>query len=66
MGIRRIFAINTAKIIKIACQKAGKQGVTLAGKIARKIDPSDFDFSCRAGKRKNFCSLRHKWKNDDE
>ena len=40
MGIRRIFAINTAKIIKIACQKAGKQGVTLAGKIAMKIDPS--------------------------
>lgn len=40
MGIRRIFAVCTAKIIKTACQTAGKQGVTLAGKIARKIDPS--------------------------
>lgn len=40
MGIRRMFAVCTAKIVKKACQAAGKQGVTLAGKIARKIDPS--------------------------
>ncbi|WP_251353641.1 MurT ligase domain-containing protein [Hominisplanchenecus murintestinalis] len=40
MGIRRILAVNTAKIIKTACQAAGKQGVTLAGKIAMKLDPS--------------------------
>lgn len=35
-----MFAVCTAKIVKKACQAAGKQGVTLAGKIARKIDPS--------------------------
>lgn len=40
MEIRRMFAVCTAKIVKKACQAAGKQGVTLAGKIARKIDPS--------------------------
>jgi UDP-N-acetylmuramyl tripeptide synthase len=40
MGIRRIVAIGAAKIIKTGCQAAGKQGVTLAGKVAMKIDPS--------------------------
>jgi len=40
MGIRRILAVWTAKLVKKACQIAGKQGVTLAGKIALKIDPT--------------------------
>lgn len=40
MGIRRLAAIWTAKIIKLGCQIAGKQGVTLAGKIALRIDPN--------------------------
>lgn len=39
MRIRRIFAVWVAKFVKTACQIAGKQGVTLAGKIALKIDP---------------------------
>lgn len=40
MGIRRILAVWTAKLVKVACQAAGKQGVTLAGQIALKIDPN--------------------------
>ena len=40
MKIRRMFAVITAKMIKKACQAAGKQGVTLAGKVAMKMDPS--------------------------
>lgn len=40
MRLRRIIAVCTAKIIKISCQIIGKQGVTLAGKIAMKMDPS--------------------------
>lgn len=39
MKVRRLIAIWTAKIFSIACRFAGKQGVTLAGKIALKIDP---------------------------
>ena len=39
MGIRRVLAVWTAKLISTACRLAGKQGVTLAGKIALKIDP---------------------------
>ena len=39
MIIRRLIAVWSAKIIKAACQVAGKQGVTLAGKVALKIDP---------------------------
>ncbi len=40
MGIRRILAVWTAKLVKVACQAAGKQGVTLAGQIALRIDPN--------------------------
>ena len=40
MKIRRMLAVITAKMIKKACQAAGKQGVTLAGKVAMKMDPS--------------------------
>lgn len=39
MSVRRLLAVWTAKIISIACRIAGKQGVTLAGKIALKLDP---------------------------
>lgn len=39
MRVRRLLAIWTAKIISTACKISGKQGVTLAGKIALKIDP---------------------------
>ncbi len=39
MRIRTMLAVMTAKMIKTACQMAGKQGVTLAGKIAMKMDP---------------------------
>lgn len=39
MSVRRLLAVWTAKIISTACRIAGKQGVTLAGKIALKIDP---------------------------
>lgn len=35
-----MFAVCTAKLTKKACQIAGKQGVTLAGKIALRLDPS--------------------------
>lgn len=40
MRIKRIAAIWAAKGIGAACRLAGKQGVTLAGQIALKIDPS--------------------------
>lgn len=39
MKIRRWIAVWTSKIICVACKLAGKQGVTLAGSIALKIDP---------------------------
>ena len=39
MRVRRLFAIWTAKLVSTGCKLAGKQGVTLAGKIALKIDP---------------------------
>lgn len=39
MKLRRIIAVWAAKIVKIGCQAAGKQGVTLAGQIAIKIYP---------------------------
>lgn len=39
MNIRRLFAVWSAKLIKTACQITGKQGVTLAGKIALSIYP---------------------------
>ena len=40
MRVRRLLAIWTAKIISTACRLSGRQGVTLAGKIALKIDPA--------------------------
>ncbi len=40
MGIRRIAAIATAKIIQAGCKLVGKQGATLAGMIALKMDPA--------------------------
>lgn len=39
MGIRKMAAVLCAKVICRACKIAGKQGVTLAGKIAMRIDP---------------------------
>ncbi len=39
MGIRTSLAIASAKIFSQACKMAGKQGVTMAGKLAMKIDP---------------------------
>ncbi len=39
MGCRRSLAIVSAKIFSRLCQMAGKQGVTMAGKLAMKIDP---------------------------
>lgn len=40
MRVRRLLAIWTAKLVSTGCKLAGKQGVTLAGKIALKIDPN--------------------------
>ncbi len=39
MRVRRLIAIWTAKLVSLGCRLAGKQGVTLAGKIAMKMDP---------------------------
>lgn len=39
MNIRRLFAVWSANLIKTACQITGRQGVTLAGKIALSIYP---------------------------
>lgn len=39
MKIRRLIAIWSARLIKVACQMTGKQGVTLAGKAALSIYP---------------------------
>lgn len=39
MNIRRLIAVWSARFIKTACQLTGKQGVTLAGKIALSIYP---------------------------
>lgn len=40
MNPRRLLAVWTARIVAFACKAAGKQGVTLAGRIALKMDPS--------------------------
>ena len=40
MGIRTTAAILSAKMLSRVCRIAGKQGVTMAGKLAMKIDPS--------------------------
>lgn len=39
MKLRRIIAILAAKFLSFGCKLAGKQGVTMAGKLALKIDP---------------------------
>lgn len=39
MNIRRLLAVWSAKFIGFACRLTGKQGVTLAGQIALKLDP---------------------------
>ena len=39
MGLRRSAAILSARVLSLACRLAGKQGVTMAGKLAMKIDP---------------------------
>lgn len=39
MGIRTSIAIMSAKLLSWGCRVAGKQGVTMAGKLAMKIDP---------------------------
>jgi UDP-N-acetylmuramyl tripeptide synthase len=43
MKIRRVAAIWAAKLTGYACRKTGRQGVTLAGKIAQKIYPPILD-----------------------
>ncbi len=40
MRVRRLLSVWTAKLISAVCKMAGKQGVTLAGKVALKIDPA--------------------------
>ena len=40
MNLRRLIAVWSARIIKTACRIGGKQGLTLAGKVALSIDPS--------------------------
>ena len=40
MGLRRSAAIISARVLSFACRLAGKQGVTMAGKLALKIDPN--------------------------
>lgn len=40
MMIRRLLAVWSAKFIGFACRLTGKQGVTLAGQIALKLDPN--------------------------
>lgn len=39
MRIQRLIAIWAAKLCSTVCRLAGRQGVTLAGRLARKIDP---------------------------
>lgn len=39
MGIRTTTAILAARALSFACKIAGKQGVTMAGKLAMKVDP---------------------------
>ena len=39
MRVRRLIAVWTAKIVSTACRLSGRQGVTLAGRIALKLDP---------------------------
>lgn len=39
MKVRRLLAIWTAKLISTVCRLSGRQGVTLAGKVALRLDP---------------------------
>lgn len=39
MNPRRILAVWSARLIALGCRIAGKQGVTLAGKVALRLDP---------------------------
>ncbi len=39
MGLRTTAAILCARLLSLVCRAAGKQGVTMAGKYAMKIDP---------------------------
>ena len=39
MGVRTTAAILSARALSLVCRIAGKQGVTMAGKLAMKIDP---------------------------
>ena len=39
MGVRTTAAVLSAKALSAACKAAGKQGVTMAGKLAMKMDP---------------------------
>ena len=40
MGLRTTAAILSARALSFVCRIAGKQGVTMAGKLAMKIDPA--------------------------
>lgn len=40
MKIRRFFAVSAARLLSSVCRAAGKQGVTMAGKLALSLDPS--------------------------
>ncbi len=40
MSLRTSLAIASAKALSFVCKAAGKQGVTMAGKLAMKIDPT--------------------------
>ena len=59
MILRRMLAIWISKATCVVCKLAGKQGVTLAGKIALKIDPKIL-------MEKDFYHLRNKWKDDNQ
>ena len=48
MRLRRTVAILAAKALSFGCKLAGKQGVTMAGKLALKIDPDILkDLACQ-------------------
>lgn len=66
MILRRMLAIWISKATCVVCKLAGKQGVTLAGKIALKIDPKILMELSRAGAEKDFYHLRNKRKDDNQ
>lgn len=63
MNIRRLFAVWSAKLIKTACQITGRQGVTLAGKIALSIYPPILKELASEVKKRHFRCLRHQRQN---